>query len=379
MQEILYIEINTFAIIILLLIYHNIRFKTDKLLTEQKLFMMLLVMNIVVLITDSAITLLDGRDGTIVRFFLILSTVIYYILHSFICMVWTLYVDFQINRKSWRIKKLLIPMLIPSIISMVLSVLSAFSNYYFYIDSNNVYHRGRLFYLLAVICSAYVVHTIAYVLQYRKKINKPFFTSFIVFSVPPLIGAVIQFMFYGITMIWIGITISLLIVFINIQNEQMYKDYLTGLFNRRQLDFYLQDLIQKNRVKVAGIMLDINSFKNINDYYGHSAGDQALKITSQLLRKTFNSQSFISRFGGDEFVILLEVSSRSELDKLIKQLKDNIRQFNHLKDLPYQISLSIGADLYPRDSKMSGQEFLNHIDALMYQNKQELIRNLHAF
>jgi len=192
------------------------------------------------------------------------------------------------------------------------------------------------------------------------------------FAIPPFIGALIQIKFYGVALIWIGMTLSILIIFINIQNEQMYLDYLTGLFNRRQLDFYLQEIIQKNKANIAGIMIDLNSFKNINDHYGHNTGDEALKYTSLLLRKTFPCHSFISRYGGDEFVVLFEIKDKTDLEKSLSRLRENIEQFNNTNTIPYKINLSIGADLYNQTTKMSGQEFLNHIDSLMYQDKQTL-------
>ena len=90
------------------------------------------------------------------------------------------------------------------------------------------------------------------------------------------------------------------------------------------------------------------------------------------MKKTFPNHSFISRYGGDEFVVLIELKDKSDLEKSLTRLRENIKQFNNKKMIPYEINLSIGADLYNQITKMSGQEFLCHIDSLMYQDKQTL-------
>ncbi len=373
-KDFLYIEINVIALVIILLIYGNMRRKINIKLPEHKLFLTLMLLTAQILFFDAFVWTLDGDTSALANMILLISSTGYFLLQPIICSIWSFYVDYQINHSLERIKKLMLPLSIPVIINTLFTILSIFGNYYYYYDYNNVYHRGPYFFILPILSFVYVAYTIVYVSLNRKRIQGPFFLTFLTFTVPPVAGAAIQLAFYGVSIIWVGMTLSLLIIFMNIQNEQMYMDYLTGLFNRRQLDYYLQDLISKNKLCIAGIMLDLNSFKHINDHYGHYAGDEALKHASQLLQKTFRNKAFLSRFGGDEFVILLEVKSRSELDKTIIDLKRNVQQFNKTKALPYKIDFSIGADLYPRDAKISGQDFLNYIDTLMYKDKHTLLQ-----
>lgn len=113
MQVYLYVEINIFALIILALIFLNIHRKTEKYLMEQKLYVVLLGINALILIADTFTWVFDGKNTTTQRIILILVTTIYYILNPIICMSWSIYVDFLINHNENRIKKLFIPMLIP--------------------------------------------------------------------------------------------------------------------------------------------------------------------------------------------------------------------------------------------------------------------------
>lgn len=377
-QVYLYVEINAIALVIIYLIYNNMRRKLDLHLPEQKIFLTLMILTGTILIFDGVVWALDGMVNPLIRIVLIASVTVYFLLHPVICAAWYFYVDFQINRNTGRLRRLFVPMVVPIVVNTILSFASIFGNYYYYYDDSNRYHRGDWFLLIPAVCFCYVAYTAIYVLKSRKRIHRPFFISFLTFSLPPLIGSAIQLLFYGVSMIWIGMTLSLLLIFMNIQNEQMHMDYLTGLFNRRQLDFYLQELIKKKHTRIAGIMLDLNSFKHINDRYGHYTGDEALKHTSVILQRTFDNKAFLSRFGGDEFVILLEVNDQGELEKALGDLKANVKQFNKTKELPYKIDFSIGADLYPDDQKLNAQDFLNYIDTLMYKDKQTLLQKKYA-
>lgn len=367
-------EINAFALFILLLIFFNTWRYMDKNIFEQKLFLSLIIVNTLILITDGFTWIFDGNMAPASRLILQISATMYYILQPVISLIWYLYVDFQINHSLARFKNHILYMILPFILYSALAIISNFYNFFFYYDMNNVYHRGHYFYLVHLMSILFITYTTIYVLINRKRIYKKFFRSLIIFAIPLIFGVSIQFIFYGISAVWPCMALSLLIIFINIQNEQMNMDFLTGLFNRRQLDLYLKEQLKKKHKKIAGIMLDINSFKNINDQYGHYTGDEALKHASALLKQTFDNRAFLSRYGGDEFVILLEVESKHDLDKAISELRENVICFNKKNTLSYEIDFSIGAGIYKKATFMSVQEFINYIDSLMYQDKKTLLQ-----
>ena len=91
--------------------------------------------------------------------------------------------------------------------------------------------------------------------------------------------------------------------------QQAARDGLTGLFNRRMLDAYLPEALERCRsagVPLCLMMIDIDHFKLLNDTLGHAAGDQMLQTIAQLIRSTIRDRDVAFRWGGDEFVILLE-------------------------------------------------------------------------
>jgi len=359
----------------LLLIFFNVHRPTSSYLLDQKLFLSLLFTTCLILIFDMLMWLIDGMPGSPMRIAYLIITLSYYALNPLICVLWYFYADYYINRNSARLKKLFIPMTIPALVNLVLAIMSTYNKALFYLDANNVYHRGPLFLIMASISFFYLVYTVIFVIVNRRKIQPREYSTLLFFPIPPIIGGVIQTIFYGVSLIWVCTTISLLIIFINFQNDQLNKDHLTGLNNRRQLDNYLHTKSQGPVGKViAGLMIDLNYFKSINDTYGHDSGDEALKGVAKILNKTFRKSDFIARYGGDEFVVIMEINEKSDLDKAINRLNENVAQFNTKKLTPYEISLSVGYDYYSSKDK-NVSDFLKHIDSLMYTNKHKTRKN----
>jgi len=369
MATIAYVELNVFALIILFLIF----IRTEKHLFDQKLFLTLICSNALLLILDSVMWIIDGTPGVIARYTNIIGSALYLASNPLPCILWGFYANFLIYRDEQKIKKLLIPFLIPALISTGLVISSCFNGCIFFIDQHNVYHRGKLFIILALICFAYLFHSLILIIIKQKQIEKKYFIPVLAFAIPPMIGGILQSLFYGLSLVWVCMTISAQIIFINIQNNQLYTDHLTGLYNRRQLDCYLQERIRNGHKKhlLAGMMIDVNSFKEINDRWGHSIGDRALIDTGQILTASFGKEDMICRYGGDEFVIIMEIRETSDLIKAVDKIKKNTEQFNHTKTTPYTINFSIGYAIYDFETNMTAEQFLKDIDSLMYQDKKK--------
>ncbi len=99
----------------------------------------------------------------------------------------------------------------------------------------------------------------------------------LLFPLLPGVAAIAQIAVYEINVIWSALTLSVFLVYINVQNTRINTDYLTGLSNRRQLDEALVRRIQPRGEAFGVIMIDLDDFKTINDNHGHSAGDEALR------------------------------------------------------------------------------------------------------
>lgn len=213
----------------------------------------------------------------------------------------------------------------------------------------------------------------------RKNLGKKSFFSLIFFAIPPSISIILQIAFYGISLILNGVVLSLLVVFLNIQNHSMYTDHLTGVSNRRKLDAYLKQKVSLSSKEkgFSAILIDINNFKYINDTYGHDIGDDALETTAKLLKSCLRSGDFIARFGGDEFCIIVDILDKNDLEALVCRIKNCFEKYNKSGSRPYELGFSVGYAVYDCQSNKSAAEFLKQIDMLMYENKQAYKSKFH--
>lgn len=168
-----------------------------------------------------------------------------------------------------------------------------------------------------------------------------------------------------------SVVLSLLIVFLNIQNHSMSTDYLTGVNNRKKLDVYLQEKINSitKSKTFSAIMIDLDDFKCINDNFGHDTGDVALQISAKLLNNCVRDKDFIARYGGDEFCVVLETCNIKDLEIIVNRIKIAVETFNESSNQPYKLGFSMGYSVYDYNSHMTAEEFQKHIDTLMYENK----------
>ncbi|HAT1879781.1 TPA: diguanylate cyclase [Legionella pneumophila] len=156
---------------------------------------------------------------------------------------------------------------------------------------------------------------------------------------------------------------------------QSIRDPLTGLYNRRYLeDFLFKQLHQAERTKAsfAILMLDLDHFKKINDTFGHEAGDFVLKEIGQILNNDIRLGDVATRYGGEEFVLLLfDVDANAA-----KTRADNLRSAISKLQVKYgaqyvgQVTASIGISIYPDDAK-SPDELIEAADKALYQAKNK--------
>ncbi|MPN40503.1 Response regulator PleD [bioreactor metagenome] len=166
-------------------------------------------------------------------------------------------------------------------------------------------------------------------------------------------------------------TLSLLIVYFYIQDVGLNTDYLTGVFNRRLLDYYLQEKIKSSTKQktFSAILIDLDDFKQINDTYGHDAGDKTLQEFVKLLRSGLRSTDFIARFGGDEFYVILDISDKITLEEVVQRIRDAAGGARLSQGIR-PIDFSMGYDIYDSASGMTAEDFKQHIDQLMYDEKK---------
>lgn len=161
-----------------------------------------------------------------------------------------------------------------------------------------------------------------------------------------------------------------------------HYDVLTKLPNRTLLaDRLKQAIIQSNRhdSSVAVMFIDLDGFKEVNDAHGHSAGDELLVTLSNRMKETLRDGDTLSRFGGDEFVVVLvDLEQESDCEPILDRLLQAASEAVTVGDTVLKVSASIGVTLYPQDSADDGQ-LIRHADQAMYIAKQRGKNCYHVF
>ena len=201
-------------------------------------------------------------------------------------------------------------------------------------------------------------------------------------------GLLLAYCLQNPTLADLPIMVSLLSYFLDATSRRISTDKLTGLNNRQYLmSFVLQEIQAqhdpKNRApELYLLMIDVDFFKQVNDRYGHQAGDQALVRIADVLKTScacYPGKAFLARFGGDEFIIVCEAEEADIVEDFRKKIHMTMNQFNiwaypkadhsfDQEDPLYNLQLSIGIGKY-RDG-MTTVEFLKEADEDLYRIKK---------
>ncbi|KWT91777.1 GGDEF domain-containing protein [Candidatus Magnetominusculus xianensis] len=154
--------------------------------------------------------------------------------------------------------------------------------------------------------------------------------------------------------------------------ELSTTDALTGLNNRRYLEQYVEIIVSgvlRRKTTIAILMCDIDFFKQVNDTYGHDAGDTVLKTISEVLRGGIRNSDIIVRYGGEEFLMILH-----DVEGSIETMAENIRKKIEGTQIPIgqttlKKTISIGISEFPTDSG-NFFEAVKYADIALYQAKQ---------
>lgn len=164
--------------------------------------------------------------------------------------------------------------------------------------------------------------------------------------------------------------------------KMAYHDTLTGLYNRNQsiieIDKKLNNMEASKQGSMAVILMDIDNFKNINDVYGHQTGDYILKQVSERMINSAKKNEIFTRFGGDEFIILLyDYTDIKDIENRAEEILNEFINPFHFKTKEFFITASMGIVINSSE-KTTYDEILKNADIAMY-NAKEKGKNTYCF
>jgi diguanylate cyclase (GGDEF)-like protein len=365
------LDVNVFAVFVLVVLLINARKGLNPGNKMAILFTKLAALVLMITLIEITSYMVDMKSGSTMFFLNYISNALLFLLAPAAMYLWVEYVDHFFIRDTQEIKKRRYYRNVLASVTVLLVLVNLFNGMFFQILEGNVYQRGPLFLVQMLLNIAIVLQAYIIIFKNRRRLDDAMLWSLALFPVLPLLGTVIQSLFYGTTMILSYMAMSLLLIFLNVQRTLIFLDSLTGLDNRRSIDLKMESMSERGKECLyAGMMVDIDNLKEINDRYGHATGDMAIKHTAEIIKNSLRKGDFVARYAGDEFFAVMDVKDYEALKVTVKRIESAFEKFNHESGVPWKLSVSIGYDLFRYESPESMEDDMRRIDALMYEEKK---------
>lgn len=362
-----YVNMYSASLLVVLLVILYI--KKDIYDFSGRVFKYMIILNILLLVFEASSLLVEGVDNSISKFLNYSLNFSVFLLTPLIGYLWAIYLDNKIFNSRARTKRNYIYFL-PFLFGFVLLIINFFIPVLFSINADNVYSREPLImvnFSMLLLLFFYVTYL---ALANRKTIERKIINGAVLFLVFPVIGGVIQMLFYGVSTIYSTLSLGIFSTYIALETIGTSKDALTGLFNRTKASEYINELIYKQN-SFGVIMIDLEDFKLFNDSFGHTEGDKILKAFGTILMLVFGNDGVVSRFGGDEFLIVKDNFVSKDLDFYKRAIYREFKNVDSLNDIPDNFKFSIGCSVYSNGCLKSEEELVIEADNCMYINKAE--------
>lgn len=358
---------NGIGIFILLLLYYTSRTRLGIRHTEERIYTSMLFGLVAACFLESFSYSIDGIVFPGAR-------VLNYIANTYLFtanVILPLFVLFYIDLDLYGDRKSLIRKYKAQICVVVFMIAMNLVNFIvpviYYISPDNVYERRPFSYVYYIVILWICLSSVVLTRRYEKENGPIAFFNIGVFLAPVLIGAALQFMFYGLSLAWLSSAIGLTGLHMMKQNETAYIDPLVDIYNRRYMNYVIDSWIDR-KYRFAGAMLDIDRFKSINDEFGHSEGDKALMKTAELLKAAKTENEFLFRFAGDEFIVVRRTDSPDGLSSFLKRFTEELEGFNSGEDRRYRLGISCGTGFF-EPGLTTIDSFMKELDDNMYEMK----------
>jgi len=347
---------------------------------QRTVFCSLLVIFLAAIISDLAFLLIGGISGKLAYTLRYLFNALHYLLQMLSCYYIMIFIDYMAFMRKYRSGKILGITYTIIIIYALILLLSYIFEVNSHIDLvNNSFYRQGHFYLRLLLGYGPMVFALGEIFLYRSFFKKSQVTMFFTILSFFIFGSTFDFLLGETRLVWPLETAALLYTYFFIVQSFMFIDPLTEIGNRLSFNGFVDRLSRyPTGESWAIVMIDMDHFKQINDTLGHQEGDNALGYMAVIIKSCLSKEDFAIRYGGDEFVLAIKVekeTAESVITKLMNDIQIVINIFNEREISPFKLAISYGYDVYTADGKQSMEEFLSHIDDLMYKNKRERRRS----
>ncbi len=366
-ESIMKYDLNAYAIIFLIIILSTIYMKRDVYSFSGKMFKYIIFTNIAMLVLEILSWVYDGVDGQVAWTLNYIFNILVVLVTPLIACFWASYIDHKIFNSIDRLKRRLY-YIYPFAIGVAMSIINLFYPILFKISSENIYSREPFIWVNVATMYSLLFYMIIVAYKNRKIVNQNVFLGVVVFLMLPAVGAAFQISFLGLLFIWPMMALGVGVAYIYLETVGTSRDHLTNLFTRVKSDEYILDLIDR-QFEFAVIMIDLDKFKELNDTFGHTEGDNVLRNFGIILMNVFNKDSLVSRFGGDEFFIITHSNSDDELKGYKKAIYDELQNPMYLNEHLKTLQFSYGYSFFKKNDVKTMDQLVVEADNQMYDDK----------
>ena len=308
-----------------------------------------------------------------------LSNIFTYVLISIAAYQWFLLSEAIQNDKSVESDPFKLILSIPVWLSAILCISAYRTGLVYYVDETGKLVNGRFYVLLIIVPFAYMiaasVRAFGRAFAKDRYADRSIYFAIGLFPSAPIALGALQAIYWRVPFLCYGAVAAVFYIYISQQENLISLDPLTQINNKNQMYKYL---VRKMRHEEPGLSLfllivDVDQLKNINDAYGHVEGDKALKKIASAIKDACQgprSRFFVSRYGGDEFMVVAEMAYRAEATYLAEQIKSNVRKLSADGSLRYPLSVSVGISQYDYAQPISMQNFIARADSDLHKQKK---------
>ncbi|MDR0602311.1 MAG: GGDEF domain-containing protein [Treponema sp.] len=364
------------GLVILLIAFDYIRrLNTDAFL--RKIYLLTLFSLFAAIVFNFIASLFDGKSGAPVRTLLFAFNSLYFITQNLAYYTVVLFIDYIAGRNSSRTGKLGCIVLVIMGINVIIMVLNLFFGFYFTITPDNRYADGSMYLVRFYLGYLAILILIVDLLTSSKFLTQVYMYQIVIFAILIGGGAALDMVFTDGNLIWAFFTAGMLKSYFYIIRADATQDAVTGIRNRASFSEYIGQIIRMpERQSLLMCLIDINGLKKINDSMGMEEGDRALADMADILRKCSRQNDFIARIGGDEFIVIIK--AKFEIERLIARILRTVDARNQKADSPYPLAISYGFDKFTTRTDQTIDEFLSHLNDLVYQHKSDQRREAGA-
>ena len=306
-------------------------------------------------------------------------TIIPYVCLLITSWLWFIYCEIvQGNTKILAMPRFFI-CAIPFFTAIIMLIVGVFTDYLFIIDESGYLEYGFLYAVLLSIPFGYLlissVKAFYRAFTSNRYSDHSLYIAMGLFPITPMVCGVLQAFFLTVPIMCYGATAAVLLLYITATENRISKDPLTKINNRQEMNRYLSQKMKSRTQKMDLYLLimDVDHFKGINDKYGHVEGDRALVTVARALEISCSdakNRAFLSRYGGDEFIVVMEAENEQQVEETAAIIRDNITKLNEESGAAFKLEACIGYARYDFDNPDNIPQLIARADEKLYEMKK---------